>query len=31
VDTDHVWETKPGVQRVEVGSTNTHTLTYRVG
>ena len=30
-DTDHVWERKPGIQRVEVGSTATHTLTFRVG
>jgi len=31
VDTNHVWEEKPGVQAVPVGQTNTHTLTYRVG
>jgi len=31
VDTDHVWEHKPGIQKVEAGKTNTHTLTYRVG
>lgn len=30
-DTDHVWETKPGIQRVEVGQENTHRLTFRVG
>lgn len=30
-DTDHVWETKPGIQRIEVGSQNTHRLTFRVG
>ena len=30
-DTDHVWERKPGIQRVEVGCENTHTLTFRVG
>ena len=30
-DTDHVWEHKLGIQRVEVGSTATHTLTFRVG
>lgn len=31
VDTDHVWERKPGIQRVEVGGENTHRLTFRVG
>ena len=31
VDTDHVWEHKPGIQRVEVGKENTHRLTFRVG
>ena len=31
VDTDHVWETKPGVQRAEVGTEGLHTLTFRVG
>lgn len=31
VDTDHVWETKPGIQKVEVGSEGSHTLTFRVG
>ena len=30
-DTDHVWETKPGIQTVAVKGTNTHTLTFRVG
>ena len=30
-DTDHVWETKPGVRRVEVGASNSHLLTFRVG
>lgn len=31
VDTDHVWEHKPGIQCAPVGQTNTHTLTFRVG
>ena len=31
VDTDHVWEKKPGIQCVPVGEMNTHTLTFRVG
>lgn len=30
-DTDHVWEHKPGIQTVERGKTNLHTLTFRVG
>lgn len=30
-DTDHVWETKPGIRRVEVGETGHHTLSFRVG
>jgi len=30
-DTNHVWEEKPGVQRVSVGEDNVHTLTFRVG
>lgn len=31
VDTDHVWEHKPGIQKAEPGSENVHTLTFRVG
>lgn len=31
VDTDHVWEHKPGIQIVQQGQINTHTLTFRVG
>ena len=31
VDTDHGWEHKPGIQRLEAGETRTHTLTFRVG
>ena len=31
VDTDHVWEKKPGIQCVPVGEAKTHTLTFRVG
>ena len=31
VDTDHVWEYKPGIQCAAVGAANTHTLTFRVG
>ena len=31
VDTNHVWEQKPGIQRTEVGQTTHHTLTFRVG
>ena len=31
VDTDHVWEHKPGIRCAAVGETNTHTLTFRVG
>ena len=31
VDTDHVWETKPGIQQVQPGQENTHRLTFRVG
>ena len=31
VDTDHVWEHKPGIQCLEAGETRTHTLTFRVG
>ena len=30
-DTDHVWETKPGVRRIEVGETGVHLLSFRVG
>ena len=30
-DTDHVWEKKPGNQRLEAGCRRTHTLTFRVG
>ena len=30
-DTDHVWETKPGVRRIEVGEIGQHQLTFRVG
>lgn len=31
VDTDHVWEHKPGIQVVQPGKENVHTLTFRVG
>lgn len=31
VDTDHIWEHKPGIQVVKQGKTNVHTLTFRVG
>lgn len=31
VDTDHVWEKKPGIQTVAPGKANIHTLTFRVG
>ena len=31
VDTDHVWEHKPGIQCVQPGEENIHTLTFRVG
>jgi len=31
VDTDHVWERKPGIQVVQAGQSNNHTLTFRVG
>lgn len=31
VDTDHVWETKPGIESVEVGAVFERTLTFRVG
>ena len=30
-DTDHIWEHKPGVQVVQPGEENMHTLTFRVG
>ncbi|MBE6975961.1 MAG: hypothetical protein E7439_02040 [Ruminococcaceae bacterium] len=30
-DTDHVWETKPGIRRIEIGETGHHLLTFRVG
>ena len=30
-DTNHVWEEKPGVQRIAAGETGIHTLTFRVG
>ena len=30
-DTNHVWEEKPGIRRVEVGQTGKHLLTFRVG
>ena len=30
-DTDHVWETKPGVKRIEVGEVGKHLMTFRVG
>lgn len=29
--TDHVWETKLGIEKAEVGETFVRTLTYRVG
>lgn len=31
VDTDHIWEHKPGIQSVQPGKENIHTLTLRVG
>ena len=31
IDTDHIWEKKPGIQTVQPGKENTHTLTFRVG
>jgi len=31
VDTDHIWEHKPGIQTVSQGASNIHTLTFRVG
>lgn len=31
VDTDHVWEHKPGIQTVQPGAENVHTLKFRVG
>ena len=30
-DTDHIWEHKPGIRRVEIGETGKHLLTFRVG
>lgn len=30
-DTDHVWERKPGIRRVEAGQQGEHLLTFRVG
>ena len=30
-DTDHIWENKPGIRRIEVGETGHHKLTFRVG
>ena len=30
-DTDHVWERKPGNQKLLPGESRTHTLTFRVG
>lgn len=30
-DTNHIWEQKPGIRRIEVGETGTHLLTFRVG
>ena len=30
-DTDHIWETKPGIRRIEVGEISRHLLTFRVG
>lgn len=31
VDSDHVWETKPGIEVVEIGEIFERTLTFRVG
>ena len=31
VDTDHIWEHKPGIRAVQPGEENIHTLTFRVG
>ncbi|MGI6634646.1 MAG: aldose 1-epimerase family protein [Christensenellales bacterium] len=31
VDTDHVWENKPGIQKIEVGDIFERKLTFRVG
>lgn len=31
VDTDHIWEHKPGIQTIQPGEENVHTLTFRVG
>ena len=30
-DTDHVWETKLGIEKAEVGETFTRAITFRVG
>lgn len=30
-DTNHIWEEKPGIQRINVGETGRHLLTFRVG
>ena len=30
-DTDHIWETKPGVRKVEIGEIGKHLLSFRVG
>ena len=30
-NTDHIWEKKPGIQRIEVGQIGVHLLTFRVG
>lgn len=31
IDTDHIWERKPGVQMLPAGQEKTHQLTFRVG
>ena len=31
VDTDHIWEHKPGIQVVQPGAENIHTLRFRMG
>lgn len=31
VDTDHIWEHKPGAQTLQPGESHVHTLTFRVG
>ena len=30
-DTNHIWEQKPGIRRVETGKQGKHLLTFRVG